>query len=245
MSKKFTGPQGEHSPVVVKYEPLRYNGISIQSTLIAHSYRKYVRSNPSAASQVSGHGGTSKYAQWRLHAINKNKFKLQNIQTGKYLRIVDSGNTVDVNGTGGKFTVFKAVQQPSTNKMVQPHMISLESEVFPNCFIAVNGNCNVYSYNANTSKSNKNDIHLYLYARPQPPQSPQSQPAQANVLKPGVVVIQHEFGKHVRVQPGNEQNANGMVYITQHTVISFCGLKYLPISTETNHRDYSLMTLCA
>ena len=213
-SKKVTSTQGE-SPAVIKYEPWRYNGISTESTLIAHSYRKYVRSNPSAANQVSGHGGTSKYAQWRLHAINKNKFKLQNIQTGKYLRIIDSGTTVDVNGTGGKFTVFKAIQHDSsTNNMVQPHMISLESEVFPNCFIAVNGDCNVYSYNGNTCKTNKNDINLYLYARPQQPQS-----AQANVLKPGVVVIQHEFGKHLRVQPGNLQNANGMIYTTQYNII--------------------------
>ena len=219
-TKGNTEAQGE-SPIVIKYEPWRYNGIAMESVLIAHSYRKYVRSNPSGNDQVSGHGNTSKYAQWKLHAINNNKFKLQNAQTGKYLRIIKNGTTVDVGGNGGKFTVFKAIQHnPSNNNMVQPHMISLESQVFPGCFIAVNGECNVYSYNINNNQGNKNDINLYLYARPQQLQqmnnnnnNSMNMNVSASNLQPGIVVIQHEFGKSLRVNPQNEELINGK-YIT-------------------------------
>ena len=220
-SKAETETQGE---VVIKYEPFRFNGNSNESVLIAHSYRKYIRSNPSSVGQVSGHGGTSKYAQWRLHSVNNDTFKLENIYSGKYLRIINNGNSVDVGGGGGKYTLFKVQQHKlSNNNMVQPHMISLQSMAFPGCFIAVNGQCNVYSFNINNQQNqNKNDINLYLYARPYQPQKQQQQQQQESkewnndniALKPGIVAIEHAFNKHLRVKPQNELNANGMLNIS-------------------------------
>eukprot|EP01083_Nonionella_stella_P182972 659884_1 len=198
-----------HSDNNCKYEPYCFCGKSADSVLLYHSYNKYIRSNPNSTVQVSGHGGTSRFSQWKLHAMSNDVFKLQNVHTRKYLRIINNGKTVDVGGTGGKYTLFRAIQSQhhdTSSRRCEPHQISLQSVQFPEYYIAANGQCTVYSFHMNhAQKQNQNDIDLYLYIRPLQMRCTQEQKDDAlssNALKPGTVIIQHALHKNLRVQPG-------------------------------------------
>eukprot|EP01083_Nonionella_stella_P287482 978560_1 len=158
-----------HSDNNCKYEPYCFCGKSADSVLLYHSYNKYIRSNPNSTVQVSGHGGTSRFAQWKLHAMSNDVFKLQNVHTRKYLRIINNGKTVDVGGTGGKYTLFRAIQSQhhdTSSRRCEPHQISLQSVQFPEYYIAANGQCTVYSFHMNHAQTqSQNDINLYLHIR--------------------------------------------------------------------------------
>ena len=100
-------------------------------------------------------------------------------------------------------------------------MISLESVQFARHYIAVDGQCKVYSFgNKLQQNQNKNDINLFLYVRPQinvNSEAKQIESASNQILKPGIVVIQHAFNKCLRVKPGNEGQANGIYIYSNYT----------------------------
>eukprot|EP01083_Nonionella_stella_P147959 467633_1 len=82
-------------------------------------FGKYLRINPNNHSQADGNGGTGSLARWKVYLDGKQDeytvAKFQNTKTGKYLRIYNSGKTLDVAGGGGKWTRFK-VHKTGSNK---------------------------------------------------------------------------------------------------------------------------------
>ena len=88
---------------------------------------KFLRIHPKNHGQVDPDGGKGEFAQWHTEKANGN-WKFKNHKSGKYLRIKDD-KTVDVQGTGGPWTIFKAHGSGNDRK--------LESVKVPGVYIAV------------------------------------------------------------------------------------------------------------
>jgi len=102
--------------------------------VILHSQGEFLRVNPDALQFADPHGGTGEYAQWITELEDDNKLiRLKSAKSGKYLRIHDQGNVLDVNGIGGDFCVFR-IHEISGNS------IKLESVKFIGRFVAVHPN---------------------------------------------------------------------------------------------------------
>ena len=55
---------------------------------------------------ADGNGGTGSFARWRVILQGSNLIRLQNIKTGRYLRI-QRNNEVNVGGGLGALTLFR------------------------------------------------------------------------------------------------------------------------------------------
>ena len=76
--------------------------------VIQHGFNKHLRVEPRNEGAINGNGGRGKFARWRIEYFdNEQRVKFKSTKSGKYLRIIKSGSTVDVGGTGGAFTLFK------------------------------------------------------------------------------------------------------------------------------------------
>jgi hypothetical protein len=103
------------------------------TVVIEHIGGDYLRADPKKETEADPAGKMGEWAQWKAHLHeNGGVMQLENVKTGKYLRILD-GKHVDVGGIGGKFTMFKVHR-------VSNGYCKLESVEFPGKFIAVDRN---------------------------------------------------------------------------------------------------------
>jgi len=80
------------------------------TVLIQHPQGKFLRAKPANLEAADPDGGKGDFAQFEADPSDGgNKCRFKSIKTGKYLRIM--GGNVDVNGGGGKFTVFTVLKQ--------------------------------------------------------------------------------------------------------------------------------------
>ena len=100
------------------------------TVIIKHQLGKYIRSewpitknNQHAADPD---GGANDVSEFECDLQNNgNRCRLKHIKTGKYLRIVEGGQNVNIGGNGGKFTVFKI------HKLGGDGKAKIESVAFP------------------------------------------------------------------------------------------------------------------
>ena len=86
-----------------------YRFDSNQKVVMRHPKGKFLRINPSQNHLLCENGGTGKWAQWNVelhgHQDGKQVVKLKHNASGKYLRIYENGQKIDVGG-GGVFPQF-------------------------------------------------------------------------------------------------------------------------------------------
>eukprot|EP01083_Nonionella_stella_P092347 258494_1 len=94
-----------------------------------HCFTSFLRVGPQAVRRADANGGKGQFAQWQaLPRDGGHKIQFKSMQSGHYLRI--HNNTVDVNGTGGKFTVFWVHRESDGS-------VQLESELECGRYVAI------------------------------------------------------------------------------------------------------------
>ena len=90
-------------------------------------------------------GIVSEFATWRIINCGNNLYKLQSCKSSKYLRVSpkSNGQTVDVQGSGGKFTQFRVHLVNNEN------LVRFESVVYSKQYLATDANGNVYVHDGN------------------------------------------------------------------------------------------------
>eukprot|EP01084_Bolivina_argentea_P007818 14679_1 len=90
------------APYVFKQERL---------VVLQHAKGQTLRINPQNPNILDENGGHGKWAQWNIELENEEKdskvIKLKHNTSNKYLRIHNNGNSIDVQGVGGKWTRFR------------------------------------------------------------------------------------------------------------------------------------------
>jgi len=199
---------------------------------LGHAFGENLRVNPVHLHNLDSHGGHGKYSIWNIELEGKNYCKLKNSTSGNYLRIWKNGELIDAQGVGGPFTKFKI-------HFHSPNVVSLESDHFPNHYVAVNANgdvtigkggayCQFHVYHVHNNNNNltlHNVIHnvqdTFFPSRYEQRQSflpPQSQMQKSMTQgfvneylfqKNNIVVIKSVHGNHLRVDPNNLQSVDG------------------------------------
>ena len=139
-----------------------------------------------------GQGGRGRFARWKLEICGSNLVKFKSTKSGKYLRIIKGGNHVNVGGTGGQFTIFK----------YNPSEKTLESNKFPGHYLAMNKHNKADVFSVFKGGQNNGDYFFKFNIVSLPNRDD-------NNNEGGIVVIQHGFGQHLRVKPGDESQING------------------------------------
>eukprot|EP01084_Bolivina_argentea_P086658 156617_1 len=99
-----------------------------------HQHTKFLRIHPQNHAVADPNGGKGEFAQWEADPThNGQRIRLKSCKSGKYLRIINQGQTIDVNGGGGDFTIFNVLKQNDGT-------VKLQSVKFPNAYLAVGGN---------------------------------------------------------------------------------------------------------
>jgi hypothetical protein len=105
--------------------------VVIQHRAPDDKFEHYVRVKPNDLDAPDMHGGQGEFARWKVHLEdNKSKCRVQSVKTGKYLRIKDGGNEIDVGGGTGPFTLFKVHKTGGG-------VVKLESTKFAGKYIAM------------------------------------------------------------------------------------------------------------
>mmetsp|Transcript_27848 Transcript_27848/g.24640 ORF Transcript_27848/g.24640 Transcript_27848/m.24640 type:complete len:149 (+) Transcript_27848:34-480(+) len=102
--------------------------------IIKHQLGMYLRSQwpLNEGTGADPDGGQNDVSEFEIDLQNNgNRCRLKHVKAGKYLRIFDGGNAVNIAGNGGKFTVFKI------HRLKEPGKCKLESVAFPGKYIAV------------------------------------------------------------------------------------------------------------
>ena len=149
------------------------------------TYNKY--------NKYTAEGGRGAFAQWKLEICGMNLVKFKSTKSGKYLRIIKNGTTVNVGGSGGQYTIFK----------YDPMTKTLESNKFPGFYLAVNKN-NKRDVFAVNKASNDNGDYFFKFNI-----ISLNVPIRDDNNQNKIVAVQHGFGKHLRVKPGDELEING------------------------------------
>ena len=99
---------------------------------------KSIRVKPGDLEVAEGLGKEGQFARFEADPQDGgSKVRFKSIKSGKYLRIFKGGDEINVAGGGGKFTVFKVIEDGGKGK------VKLESNEFPGKFVAVGKNDNV------------------------------------------------------------------------------------------------------
>lgn len=157
-------------------------------------FSKFLRVKGGDEGTLDPSGGKGNLAQWAVELIDGgSKIKLKSTKSGKYLRIFGDDNKIDVNGGGGKWTVFKVHQQ---GKAGGGMAVKLESNEKDGKYLAVKKNNNVAIGNGGPWT----ELRFFRNA-------PKAEPFTKPYLfgKTNTIVIKHKMGKFLRVKP-NEEN---------------------------------------
>jgi len=167
------------------HHPPQSVSLKAGTVLIRHHHKHHVRIHPQEHSKADAEGGSGCYAQWSMEVHGHNVVKFKSMKSGQYLRIVQKGTVCDVNGCGGKYTLFK----------YDPIRRSLESQQFPGCYLAVNpqhkSRSGVFAVHKSGAQNPQSDGFAFDFNI-------------LSVSKRSPVVIQHGFGKSLRVNPEDE-----------------------------------------
>jgi len=182
-----------------------------REVVVQHAHNGTVRVSPQNLNLADGGGGTGAFARWKIHLIGAQFCRLQSVKTGKYLRILRNGQAIDVNGGTGQFTKFKI------RRVAPPNGIMLESDVFAGRFIAVNPQRGM--------KIGSGGPHCKLWIKregnaPNVSRKPAAVATSASASsgafgasylfqRDNTVVIRSNYGKHLRLHPHNNYNADG------------------------------------
>jgi len=135
-------------------------------------YGKYLRvqfkNNAELGQNWNDKGATGQLARWNVTLDGEQDgfhvVKLQNTKTDRYLRIFDDGESMDVDGDGGKWSRFKV--QPTSDNSVKFESCEFEGKfvaVRPKCKVAVSAGDEFTEFSA---WSNRKNQPLKVYKRP-------------------------------------------------------------------------------
>ena len=98
------------------------------TVIIKHQLGKYLKpwnDDKGGETAANPDGDKNEVSEFECDLQNNgNRCRLKSKRNGKYLRIIDNGDKVDIGGSGGKFTLFKI------HKMGGPGKCKLESVEF-------------------------------------------------------------------------------------------------------------------
>ena len=103
--------------------------------LIKTPHHKNLNAKPQDQENCGHQGGQGQWARWEVEKDDQ-IYKFKNVKTGKYLRIVEQGKTVNCGGGGGEFTKFKAHKEGAGKA-------KLESVKFDGVYISIKPNGNI------------------------------------------------------------------------------------------------------